>query len=77
MKHDYTKIFSGNPILSRRIIEGLEQNGISPVVKDESGSDRMTGFPSTISEDQDIYVQNAEAGKAKAIVDKILADIEA
>lgn len=77
MKHDYTKIFSGNPVLSRRIIEGLEQIGIVPIVKDQSGSSRMAGFPSAISEDQDIYVQNAETGKAKPIIDQILTDVKA
>jgi hypothetical protein len=37
----------------------------------------MAGFPSAISEDQDIYVQNAETGKAKPIIDQILTDVKA
>lgn len=77
MEGDYTKIYSGNYMASARIIEELEQTGIVPIVKDESESARMAGFPSPMQEIQEIYVQNAESGKAKIIIDRILAEIKA
>lgn len=77
MERDYTKIYSGNFMVSSRIVEALEQIGIVPIVKDESESARLAGFPSPMQEIQEIYIQHAETGKAKAIIDRILADIEA
>ena len=77
MESDYIKIYSGNSMVSARIIKELEEIGIIPVVKDESESARLAGFPSTMQEIQEIYVQNSESGKAKIIIDRILAEIKA
>lgn len=76
MERDYTKIYSGNFMISSRIVGALEQIGIIPIVKDEAESARLAGFPSPMQENQEIYVQNAETEKAKTIIDRILAEIK-
>lgn len=77
MERDYIKIYSGNFMVSSRIVEALEQIGIVPIIKDESESARLAGFPSPMQENQEIYVHKAETEKAKTIIDRILAEIKA
>jgi hypothetical protein len=76
MDNDYIKIFSGNFLISGRIKAELMEIGITPVVKDESESGRLAGFPSAMQGDQEIYVQSEEADKAKSVVDRITATID-
>lgn len=77
MESDYIKIYSGNFMITARIIAELGQIGIVPVVKDESESSRLAGFPSALQEIQEIFVRNSETEKAKHIINGILADIRA
>ncbi|WP_086477227.1 MULTISPECIES: hypothetical protein [Arenibacter] len=76
MVNEYTKIFSGNFLVSGRIKEALIEIGITPIVKDESESGRLAGFPSSMQGIQDIYVQNMEVDKAKIVVDQITSTID-
>ncbi len=72
MNSNYTKIFSGNFILSQTIVNQLKEIGIVPVVKDESESGRLAGFGSPMQGDQEIYVNADEVEKAQSIVQKVL-----
>ncbi|MDX1365639.1 putative signal transducing protein [Arenibacter latericius] len=73
MDKDYIKIFSGNFLISNRIKAELIEIGITPVIKDESESGRLAGFPSAMQGVQEIYVQSEEVEKAKSVVDRISA----
>tara|TARA_R110000868_G_scaffold21614_18_gene89672 strand:- start:10117 stop:10344 length:228 start_codon:yes stop_codon:yes gene_type:complete len=70
MNSDYTKIFSGNFIVSQAIVNQLKEIGIVPVVKDESG--RLAGFGSPMQGDQEIYVNAYEMVKAQTIAQKVI-----
>ncbi|GGW33334.1 DUF2007 domain-containing protein [Arenibacter certesii] len=73
MDSDYIKIFSGNFLISNRIKAELMDIGITPVIKDETESGRLAGFPSAMQGVQEIYVQSEEADKAKSVVDRVTA----
>ena len=72
MNSDYTKIFSGNFIVSQAIVNQLKEIGIVPVVKDESESGRLAGFGSPMQGDQEIYVNADEMVKAQTIAQKVI-----
>ena len=71
MKSNYTKIFVGNSIIAKGIINQLEEIGIVAVVKNEGESARMAGFASAVLDETELYVHNDELEKANAIVSKI------
>ena len=72
MNSNYTKIFSGNFIVSQAIVNQLKEIGIVPVVKDESESGRLAGFGSPMQGDQEIYVNADELVKAQTIAQKVI-----
>ncbi|MDT7829991.1 DUF2007 domain-containing protein [Pricia sp. S334] len=71
---DYTKIYTGNSMLTQRIVSELQKMGIEPVVKDESESARLAGFAANIDGDREIHVHNDEVEKAQSIVERILKE---
>ncbi len=72
MEPNYSKIFSGDAMLGKRIEAELKEIGIIPVVKNEGESARLAGFASAMLSNVDMYVNESEVGKAKEIVAKIL-----
>lgn len=72
MDDNYSKIFSGNAIIGKRIELELNDIGIIPVVKNEGESARLAGFASSMLGNVDIYVNEDELNNAKAIVSKIV-----
>ncbi len=73
---DYIKIFTGNFILVQRIVEQLQDNGINPIIKDESESGRLAGFGASIQGEQEIYINNDEFIKANRIIEDIKKDLQ-
>jgi hypothetical protein len=73
---EYTKIYSGNFFIVKRIIAELESIGISPVVKDETESGRLAGFGSSIQNFQEVYVNDEQLNEAVRIIDKVKAEVE-
>ena len=73
---NYTKIFSGSFIIVQLIVDKLKAIGINPIVKDESESGRLAGFPSTFTGHQDLYVNNDELDQASRIVENVTAEME-
>jgi hypothetical protein len=74
---EYTKVYYGNSILAMRIKTELEQVGIVPIIKDEGESQRLGGQGSISNGIQEIYVHNDELEKAKDVVTRVEADMEA
>ena len=74
MSSDYTKIYTGNPMISQRIVTGLKEIGIEPIVKDESESARLAGFAANIDGDREIHVHNSQIDSATAVVKGIMAN---
>ena len=72
METDYSKIFSGNAIIGKRIELELKEIGIIPIVKNEGESARLAGFASSMLNNVDIYVNNTEFKTAQEIVAKIV-----
>lgn len=71
----YIKIYSGNFIIAQRIRVELEQQGISPITKDETESARLAGFGASITGLQDLFVHEDEFKKAKSIVERVNAEL--
>ncbi|NRD23816.1 DUF2007 domain-containing protein [Winogradskyella litoriviva] len=74
---EYTRVYYGNFILATRVREELELADIIPIIKDEGESQRLGGQGSLSNGIQEIYVHNDELGKAKVIVARVEADMEA
>lgn len=74
---NYTKIFSGNFIVTQLILDRLEAVGISAIIKDESESGRLAGFAGAIPGQQDLYVNLDEADEAKRVVNNVTSEMEA
>ncbi|MCK0145027.1 DUF2007 domain-containing protein [Arenibacter sp. F26102] len=72
MDSNYTKIFSGNFVLSQTILNQLREIGLEPVIKDESESGRLAGFGSPMQGDQEIFVNAEELAKAQSIVQRVI-----
>ena len=74
MKTTYSKLFAGSFIVVQRITQNLKEQGISPIVKDETESARLAGFGTSTSGLQELYVNAYEKVKAETIVAKTLAE---
>jgi hypothetical protein len=68
MNTNYTRIFSGNFILSQTLVNQLREIGIVPLIKDESESGRLAGFGSPIQGNQEVFVHADELEEAQKIV---------
>ena len=71
MKSNYVKIFSGNTLLGKRIVERLHKIEIEAIVKDESESARLAGFSSSMLNNIDLYVHKDEVVKAKVVIKEL------
>lgn len=69
MDSNYTRIFVGNAITSKGIINQLKEIGITAVVKDEAESARLSGFASSMLDEVEVYVHNDELEKAEKVLD--------
>lgn len=68
MDSNYTRIFVGNAITSKGIINQLKEIGITAVVKDEAESARLAGFASSMLDEVEVYVHNDELEKAEKVL---------
>ncbi|MFK5974044.1 MAG: DUF2007 domain-containing protein [Flavobacteriaceae bacterium] len=71
MKSNFIKIFSGNALIGKRIVEGLHKIGIEAIVKDESESARLGGFSSSMLGAIDLFVHKDEVDKAEIVVKEL------
>lgn len=71
MHTDYTKIFTGNSLLAKRIVEALHEQGIEAVSKDEAESARLAGFASSMLGTVELFVNNDEVQRSETIVQQI------
>jgi hypothetical protein len=67
-KENYTKIFQGSFIITNRIVSELENNNISPLIKNEIESGRLAGFGVVDSHPISVYVFKDEIEKANNIL---------
>lgn len=67
-KENYSKIFQGSFIITNRIISELENNNISPIIKNEIESGRLAGFGVVDSHPISVYVFKDEIEKANNIL---------
>ena len=74
MESNYSKLFAGSFIVAQRIVQNLKEQGISPIVKDETESARLAGFRTSTYGLQELYVHASEKVKAETIVAKTLAE---
>lgn len=68
MDSNYARIFVGNAITSKGIINQLKEIGITAVVKDEAESARLAGFASSMLDEVEVYVHNDELERAERLL---------
>lgn len=73
---NYIKIFTGNFIIVQRMVQELQNNGINPVIKDESESGRLAGFGASIQGEQEIYINKNEFVTANMVIENIKKDLQ-
>ena len=74
IESNYTKVYTGNFIITQLIVDRLQEKGISAVVKDESESGRLAGFGASIQGQQELFVNNEELDDAIHIVEEVLSE---
>jgi hypothetical protein len=74
---EYTKVFESNFIMVTRVKAGLEDIGITPIIKDQGESQRLGGQGSINNGWQEVFVNNDELEKALQVVNQVKAEMEA
>ena len=69
----YLHLFSGSSIDVLALRNGLAEENITPVVKDEAESARLAGFGQTAPMMQRVFVHEDEYDKAKAVLKQLSA----
>ena len=69
----YLHLFSGSSIDVLALQNGLAEENITPVVKDEAESARLAGFGQTAPLMQRVFVHEEEYDKAKAVLKQLSA----
>ena len=77
MDSNYKKIFTGSFIVVQLIVDRLDAQGITAIVKDETESARLAGFGSSVPGYQDVYVNADELENAIPVVESVKAEMEA
>lgn len=72
----YVKIYEGNFIIIQLMRKNLEDQGITPVIKDETESARLAGFGPTAYGHQELFVHKDEEDKASKIVVRTLEEFK-
>lgn len=75
-EQEFFKIYEGNFILVQRIVGELNAIGINPIIKDESESQRLAGYASLNQGYQEIFVNNEELEKARAVVERVKLEMQ-
>jgi len=72
MSHsDYIKIYTGAFLMTQRISDALEQEDITPVIKDRTDSGLTSLFGAANPSVQEVYVHKDELDKAVLIVEAL------
>ena len=74
---EYIKIYTGGTIIVQVIKQRLEDEGINPIIKDETESGRLAGFATAMPSFPEIYVHESETDKAVRIVETVRGEMEA
>lgn len=72
---NYIKIFSGTFIVVQLVMDRLESAGINAILKDESGLGQHSGFSTSNSGYQELYVSKDELDEAIRIVESVKSDL--
>jgi hypothetical protein len=70
MKSNYKKIFTGESLATKQLVNKLHEIGIEAVVKDEAESARLAGFASSMLGQVDLYVHKDEVEKALTVINE-------
>ncbi|GAA4281880.1 putative signal transducing protein [Gaetbulibacter aestuarii] len=73
---DYIKIYTGEFITVQRISDILENEGITPVIKDRTGSGLTPLFGASNPSVQEIHVHKEELDNAVKIVESFLSELQ-
>jgi|TARA_B110000046_G_scaffold65935_1_gene73659 hypothetical protein len=68
MESDYSKLYAGSFIVVQLITQNLENEGITPIIKDETESARLAGFGTPAYGFQELFVHTSETSKAEVII---------
>ena len=74
MKEEHIKIFSGSPVIVRRLRQILKEEGIDSVYKNQDEIARIAGFggPMNLAE---LFILNIDFEKAKDVIEDYKEEI--
>lgn len=67
----YVKVFSGSFVEVQRIKQLLQEEGIEPIVKDNSNSALMAGFGAVMPNFQELFVRSDEELSVSSFISKL------
>lgn len=76
MESHYVKVYTGSFVVVQLLNSRLQQVGITPIIKDESESGRLAGFPVGMTGYQEVFVHEDELDKAVETIESTLAEME-
>lgn len=72
----YTKLYQGSFIVVQMMRRNLENQGINPLIKDESESARLAGFGISNIGIQQLFVHESEVPNATKIINVTLVQMK-
>lgn len=64
----YIKVYSGSVVDTQHIMQLLQNNGIQPVLRDNSSTAMLSGFGAVMPNFQELYVHEDEFDQSKRII---------
>lgn len=73
--NEHVKILTDSSIVINRIVQLLEEQGITTIVKDQGESARLAGY-GTFLNDAELYVKRSDFKRAEVIIQSFLQNNE-
>ncbi|TYA78752.1 putative signal transducing protein [Seonamhaeicola marinus] len=74
---NYIKVFTGDFIIVKRVLNELENVNIRAVIKDETEAGRLAGFGAAVQGLQEVYVHKDELDKTLQIIESLNSELQA
>lgn len=67
------RIYSGSEVTALLLKDGLEQSGVTSMIKNDFQSGVIAGFAGGVPSDVDLYIDEIDLAKAEPIVSNFLS----
>ncbi|MBL4605416.1 MAG: DUF2007 domain-containing protein [Flavobacteriaceae bacterium] len=76
MTQEHIKVFSGSPVIVKRLKSILEEHGIQSIYKNQDESARISGFGGPLNF-AELFILNTDYDKAEELVKNYQKEIDA